>query len=256
LVNVPEFVLKIPSVEQFTQSEESMREQFPSSSERRSFLTRFSAGFTALAATVVAGRATAQAQSPTAARWQPARYEKDDWLDKIPGKHRMVFDTTKIEGFGEAIAFANNYLRTSRSDYALQNTDMAILIIARSRSTQFAYNNAMWAKYGTVLSRRADFTDPKTKQPAIINPYSSEELAELLPSRGTTLDALLKQGVQLGVCQVATRGIATAIAGSGGNVDAIYNELTSNLAANARMVPAGIITVNRAQERGYSLVTA
>ena len=234
-----------------------MSEQFPSSSERRSFLTRLSAGFTALAATVVAGGATAQGQSSAAANWQPVRHEKDDWLDKIPGKHRMVFDTTKYEGFGEAIAFANNYLRTSRTEYSLQNSDMAVLIIARSRSTQFAYNNAMWAKYGTVLSRRASFTDPKTKQPATVNPYNSEELAELLNNRGTTLDALIKQGAQFGVCQVATRGIATALAeANGGNTDAIYNELTSNLVGNARMVPAGIIIVNRAQERGYSLVTA
>jgi hypothetical protein len=234
-----------------------MSEQILSTPERRSFLTRLSAGFTALAAAMVAGGAPARAQSPTGSRWQPERYEKDDWLDKIPGKHRMVFDTTKFEGFGEAIAFANNYLRTSRSEYNLQNSDMAVLIIARSRSTQFGYNDAMWAKYGTILSRRSNYTDPKTKQPATSNPYNSEDLAESLPNRGTTLDALIKEGARLGVCQVATRGIAGAIAeATGGNTDAIYNELTSNLVPNARMVPAGIIIVNRAQERGYSLVTA
>jgi hypothetical protein len=233
-----------------------MSEQLLSTPERRSFLTRFSAGFTALMATVVAGGTTAQAQSSAGSRWQPQRYEKDDWLDKFPGKHRMVFDTTKFEGFGEAIAFANNYLRSSRSEYNLQNSDMAVLIIARSRSTQFAYNDQMWAKYGTVLSRRSSYTDPKTKQPATSNPYNSEEIAELLPNRGTTLDALIKQGAQFGVCQVATRGISGAIAeATGGNTDAIYNELTSNLVPNSRMVPAGIIIVNRAQERGYSLVT-
>src|SRR5215475_9380065 len=114
-----------------------MSEQFPSSSQRRSFLTRLSAGFAAFAATVATGT-TAQGQSSGGAHWQPELYEKDDWLDKIPGKHRMVFDTTRYEAFGEAVAFANNYLRTSRSEYNLQNTDMAVLIIARSRSTQFA----------------------------------------------------------------------------------------------------------------------
>ena len=233
-----------------------MSEQFSSSSQRRSFITRLSAGFAAFAATVATGATAAQGQSSAAARWQPELYEKDDWLDKIPGKHRMIFDTTKYEAFGEAIAFANNYLRTSRSEYNLKNSDMAVLIIARSRSTQFAYNDAMWAKYGTVLSRRANFTDPKTKQPATVNPYNSQELAELLPNRGTTLDALTKQGVLFGVCSVATRGIAGAIAeANGGNTDAINKELISNLVSNARMVPAGIIIVDRAQERGYSLVS-
>jgi intracellular sulfur oxidation DsrE/DsrF family protein len=41
----------------------------------------------------------------------------------------------------------------------------------------------------------------------------------------------------------------------GGNQDAIFNELTANIVSNARMVPAGIVAVNRAQERGYSLVS-
>jgi intracellular sulfur oxidation DsrE/DsrF family protein len=42
----------------------------------------------------------------------------------------------------------------------------------------------------------------------------------------------------------------------GGSTDTIYNELVANLISNSRMVPAGIVTVNRAQERGYSLITS
>jgi intracellular sulfur oxidation DsrE/DsrF family protein len=30
------------------------------------------------------------------------------------------------------------------------------------------------------------------------------------------------------------------------------NELAANLVGNSRLVPAGIVAVNRAQERGYS----
>jgi intracellular sulfur oxidation DsrE/DsrF family protein len=54
---------------------------------------------------------------------------------------------------------------------------------------------------------------------------------------------------------MATRAAAQLIAQkSGGNVDAIYKELTDNLVANGHMVPAGIVAVNHAQERGYSFV--
>ena len=42
----------------------------------------------------------------------------------------------------------------------------------------------------------------------------------------------------------------------GGNGDAINSELIANLVRNARMVPAGIVAVNRAQERGYTLVSS
>ena len=98
-----------------TESENNMSEQYPSSSERRSFLTRLSAGLTGFAT----GTATAQGQSTAVTRWQPERHEKDDWLDKIPGKHRLVFDTTTPAGLAEAIAYCNNFMRVNRSDYAL-----------------------------------------------------------------------------------------------------------------------------------------
>lgn len=234
-----------------------MSGQSPSSSERRSFLTRLSAGVTAFAATIAAGATTAQGQSTAGARWQPERHEKDDWLDKLPGKHRLVFDTTNPDGFGEALAFANNYVRVNRSDYSLQNSDLAVVIVARSRSTPFGYNDAIWAKYGKAIAARAEFADPKTKMAPNANLYNSADYGNQLHNRGTTLDSLLKQGVQLAVCQVATRGFAGSIAEAvGGNTDSIYDELVANILSNSRMVPAGIIVVNRAQERGYSFVSA
>ncbi len=233
-----------------------MSEQYPSSSERRSFLTRLSAGLTGFAAALATGAATAQGQSTAVTHWQPERHEKDDWLDKLPGKHRLVFDTTTPAGLGEAIAFCNNFMRVNRSDYGLKDNDLAVVIVVRARSTAFGYNDAIWAKYGNVISKRADFEDPKTKQAANSNLYNAADYGDRLNNRGTTLDSLSKQGVQLAVCSVATRGIAGAIAEAvGGNTDAINSELVANILGNARMVPAGIVAVNRAQERGYSLVT-
>jgi hypothetical protein len=35
----------------------------------------------------------------------------------------------------------------------------------------------------------------------------------------------------------------------------VFNELTANLVGNAHLVAAGIVAVNRAQERGYTLAT-
>jgi intracellular sulfur oxidation DsrE/DsrF family protein len=232
-----------------------MTRQSPSSSERRSFFTRLNAGVTSLAAIAVGGVAMAQ-QKSTAARWEPARHEKDDWFDQLPGKHRLVFDTTAHERLGEAIHFANNFIRVNRADYGLQNSDLAVVIVVRHRSTPFGYNDAMWAKYGTAIAARAGVEDPKTKLAPKINIFNSADYAELLPSRGTTLDSLFKQGLQLAVCATSTRGYAGSIAQAvGGNAEAIFNELTSNLVSNSRMVPAGIVAVNRAQERGYSLVS-
>jgi len=227
-----------------------------STSERRSFLARLSAGITAFAAVVTSG-GTAQGQSPTSTKWQPERHEKDDWLDKGLTKHRLVFDTTTPDGLGDAIAFASNFMRVNRTDYGLQTDDLAVVIVVRHRSTPFAYNDGIWAKYGIAMASRVQFMDPKTKIAPKVNVYNSADYGAQLPNRGTTLDSLLKQGVQLAVCQVATRGIAGTIAeATGGNTDAIYNELVASIGSGARMVPAGIVAVNRAQERGYSFVSA
>src|SRR3989449_10729440 len=161
----------------------------PSSSERRSFLTRLSTGVAAFAAAMAGGAATGYAQSSSGASWQPERHEKDDWMDKIPGKHRMVFDTTTPDTLGNALAFANNFIRVNRNDYGLQNSDVAVIVVVRHNSTGFGFNDAIWAKYGVPISKRANFVDPKTNDAAKANLYNASDYAQL-PNRGNTLDSL------------------------------------------------------------------
>ena len=233
-----------------------MNKPSPLPSERRSFLTRLNAGAASLTAMAVGGIAMAQQKSsPAITHFEPARHEKDDWFDQLPGKHRLVFDSTAHEGVADGILFANNFIRVNQADYGLPSKDLAVVLVVRHRATPFGFNDAMWAKYGTVIAKRAKMEDPKTKMAPKINIFNNADYVELLSSR-STIDGLTKQGVQLAVCGVSTRGYATAIAQSvDGNVDTIFNELAANLVANARVVPAGIVAVARAQERGYSLVT-
>ena len=224
---------------------------------RRSFLSRLSLGLATLGGALGAGSGTARAQSSESGRWQPARHSPDDWLDQIPGKHRFVLDSTTPDGFGNALAFLNNYFTVNQNAYGLQNGDLAVVLVARHQSTLFAYNDAIWAKYGVTITQRTNFNDPKTKQPPALNLFNSTAYGGSLTNRGTTLDSLLKRGLHLAVCQVSTRGNAGAIAtATGGTADTIYNELVANLLSNAHLVPAGIVAVNRAQERGYSLASA
>ena len=224
---------------------------------RRSFLTRLGAGVTALSATAATGTVAAEAQSVTEGRWLASRHEQDDWMDKVPGRHRFIFDTIAPDAFGMALLFSNNYFVASQDGYGLQNSDLAVIIVARHNSTPFAFNDAMWAKYGAPIAQRAGFSDPKTKQTPTTNLYNASDYGPALANRGNTLDSMLKRGVQLAVCKVATRGYAGAIAmATGGNTDTVFNELTANLVSNSHLVPAGIVAVNRAQERGYSFVHA
>lgn len=196
----------------------------------------------------------AQVKQPASARWEPVRHEKDDWLDQIPGKHRMVFDSITPETLGDAILFAGNFIKVNKSDYGLESNDLALVVVMRHLSTPFGFNDAMWAKYGTAMAKLAGFEDPKTKAAPKTNLYDAGGYGTQLHNYGTTLDSLAKQGVQFGVCSMAGHKVAGDIATAvHGNADAIFTELTANLIAGARMVPAGILIVNRAQERGYAL---
>jgi intracellular sulfur oxidation DsrE/DsrF family protein len=225
--------------------------------ERRSFFMKLQVGAAGIAA-ALGGSAIAQAKSAKpGAKWEPARHEKDAWYAETPTKHRFVFDTTTPHGFGEALMFANNFLIANKNDYGLQSSDLAIIIVARHMSTPFAYNDAIWAKYGARLSSLASFEDPKAKAPVMKNLFNASGYGGQLPNRGVTVDELVQQGVHFAVCSMATRALSDMIAQpSGGDGASINGELVANLVSNARMVPAGIVAVNRAQEYGYSLVVS
>lgn len=117
-----------------------------------------------------------------------------------------------------------------------------MVLILRHRATPFAYNNAIWAKHGVPITTRTEYNDPATNRPPAVNLFADR------------LNGSIERRVHFAVCGVSTRNYARAIAAAGGgSEDEVFQLLTASLLENARIVPAGIITVNRAQERGYSL---
>jgi len=225
--------------------------------ERRSFLSRLAAGVAIVGGTVFRSQPAA-AQSSGAPSWRPARHTQDDWLDQIPGSHRFIIDTTSAQGLGSALLYANNFFVANQQGYGLGNADAAVVIVLRHNSTGFAYTDAMWAKYSTAIGEAAgNFDDPKTKTKPTLNVYNSGNYLGALPNGGVTFDALIARGVHFAVCQMATRRFAGAIATAHKlDTEAVYKELASNLIRNSHLVSAGIVAVNRAQERGYAFANA
>lgn len=217
---------------------------------RRSFLSRI--GLSGAAFGAIMGARPADAQTP-AGTSQPARHSEDDWFDQPNAKHRLFIDTTSAEALGNAMLYTNNFFTGNRNGYGLTDQDSAVIVCLRHESAPFAFSDAMWTKYSAALTEHAHFNDPKTKQPATINIYMASGYNALLPSRGITLDANIKRGLRLAVCQLATRAIATAAArATGAKADDVFKELVDNRLPNSQIVPAGIVAVNRAQERGYT----
>lgn len=177
-------------------------------------------------------------------------------MEALPGSHRLVIDTTTPNGFGEALAFAGNFLTASQLGYQLADADNAIIIVARHFSTGYAYADAVWAKYGRQLPPGAAMNDPKTGQRPAFNLFNAAGRPDL-PSNGTTIDEIVKRGVHIAVCEMATRFFVGMMAQAvGANPDSVYKEVVVNLVGNTHMVPAGILAVSRAQERGYTVTIA
>jgi intracellular sulfur oxidation DsrE/DsrF family protein len=208
---------------------------------RRSFLARIGAAAAALGLT----SSPTDAQPAPDTPWRPAREPKDDWFDKIPGKHRLFFDATTPKGAQEAGAFASNFYTANKNDYELTDADVAVVICLRHHATPFGYSDAMWAKYGAALADSINLTDPKFGQPPTANAYLK------------SFDGLIKRGLHFAVCNMATHRISRVIARkTDGKDDDIYKELVANAIGNVHFVPAGIAAVNRAQERGYAISVA
>ena len=203
---------------------------------RRAFLSRLPAA-TALFS---GSQAAPAAPKPPA----PAHHPQDEWLDQAPAKHRVIFDTWLADKFAEAVGFAGNWVAVNKTEYGLTDADIAVVIVARHGTTPFAFNEAVWDKYGRIFAANMS-TGDKIAHP---NPSTNVHAA-----RVATLAA---QGMRLAICDLTMHGYMQIIAAeTGAKEDAIQKELLANTIGHAHVVPAGIVAVTRAQEHGYALVS-
>ncbi len=220
---------------------------------RRSFLGRLAAGSTAFGAAFAAGGAAGAPQTGSiGSDWKPGLHAIDDWLDRMPGRHRFVVDNVTAAGFGAAMAYANNFFEVNRNAYDLEYDDVAVVLLARHFSTPFAFNDAMWQKYGAAWAGPIDFNDPRTGAPPTANLYNAGSVPGL-GNRGLTLDAMFEKGMKVALCEVAARGFAgMAARAADADSDAVFEEIMDNRLSGVQPVPAGIVAISRAQERGYT----
>ena len=222
----------------------------PKPTTRRKVLTGAAA-----AAAVTLAPGAARAQAP-ASRYAPARHSQDEWLDGVPGRHRTIVDCASTASAGAGILYANNLYVANAKSYSLKEADVAVVVCLRHFATVFAFNDAVWAKYGQALSDAVKFTDPKTGQAPSTNLLDTAGYG-MLPSAGMTISSVAKRGTQFAVCDMATNMLAGLVATSTKGVqEAVYTEFVRNLIPNSHLMAAGVVAVNRAQEYGYTLLTA
>jgi intracellular sulfur oxidation DsrE/DsrF family protein len=207
---------------------------------RRAFLARMP-----FAATLMPSpQQPAPAAAPPAERPAPMRHAQDDWLDHAPTKHRTVFDMWMADKVGETVGFAGNWIRINKDEYGLADGDIALVLIARHGAAPFAFNDAIWTKYGRIFAANMSANDKVAHPNPTTNTYA------------TRIANLSKQGLRLAICSLTMGSYVRTIAQETGQErEAVDKELRANGIGSAQFVPAGIVTVTRAQERGYALVS-
>jgi hypothetical protein len=221
---------------------------------RRSFMARLGGALAGATAAILATPVRAMPQTPAAPPWKPTRHLLDDWFDELPGQHRVFFDAVTGTGAGEALQFCSNFRTASQFGYQLGDGDNALVIGLRHWATPFAYSDAVWSKYGSIFSDRIHFVDPKTNTAPVINVYLTKGYGMQLPNRENTFPEAVQHRVHFAVCDMATRAMSGLIATQRQlKYEDVYAELRGSAHANSHFMAAGVVAVNRAQERGYAI---
>ncbi|HYV98504.1 MAG TPA: hypothetical protein VE967_13700 [Gemmatimonadaceae bacterium] len=220
--------------------------------KRRGFLTRLAAGTAAFSAAFAIPR-SAQAEHVL------ETHELDKWLDDFKGEHKQIYDCVTKDKVGDMM-FANNFITANVSDYGFKQEDINSIVSFRHQATAFALNDAMWEKYkiGEALDVPARPAGRGGAPPA--NADSTRSAADSTPAPRATANPQMRQitsmgnrGVQFTVCSLALRAVSGTYARRLNlQQEDVRQDLLANLVPKCRPVAAGVIIVNRAQEKGFT----
>src|SRR5512139_1399614 len=146
---------------------------------RRGFL-----GFTAAAATI--GLAAA---APAAKAAQGPSTPFTQWLDSIPGTHKVALDVREPGG-GMHNAWAWVYLFTGPKAYDMAESDMGVAMVLRHNAIPLALGDSAWQKY--KLGEFFKIDDPATGKAAVRNPFYATMAEPFLPDMA--LQKLIERG--------------------------------------------------------------
>jgi intracellular sulfur oxidation DsrE/DsrF family protein len=223
---------------------------------RRFFVSRLAATAAALGVT------SAVACSPTgsdAARVSQAgtpagtkQTELDTWIASFSGPQKCIYDSISPAGAADGVLYARNLITLSHDELGTTDPEMSVIVSFRHMATPFAYNDAMWAKY-PALAELTKYDDATTKKRATRNVLLHDNV---MGFSDASIPGLGGRGVQFAACGAATTFIAGALAGKTGDAKAIAAELAANLVPGARLVPAGVVVLQRAQKGGFAYTFA
>jgi intracellular sulfur oxidation DsrE/DsrF family protein len=175
----------------------------------------------------------------------PGGSEFEQWLGKIKGKHKQVFDCPTPNN-GLPLAWARVFLMTN-SSVGTPESDVTAVLVLRHNGIPLGMESRLWEKY--KFGEMFNFEET-AKTPATANPFWEPKDGSL-PLPGMGIDALMKSGVLFGICDMALT-VYSKMTAEKMKMDAaeVKKDWVSGIFPGIQIVPSGVLAVNRAQEHG------
>ena len=174
----------------------------------------------------------------------------DAWLDGLKGKHRQLFDAPQPEG-GIPLVHIMNYYDTYNKAYSVPDKDLNAVLTFYGATTFYGLNDAMWAKYKLGEFMKTD--DPATTKPTVRNLWRAEPTVIGMKLPQASVESLQKRGATFIVCNNALTIFAGLVAQARQlDAQAVYADMKANILPGVTLVPAMVIAIEKAQERGLA----
>jgi hypothetical protein len=165
---------------------------------------------------------------------------EDPWMKRVTGAHRVVFHS-HMPTEGLALRWAQTFLDTQKTAYGIREADCTVAVGMNGRSIGWFFNDTLWGKYPTIGEVMG--------MPGMTNPMANS--VATLTARHVILLACANSirasgGRFLPAEQRADRERTTAFG----------EEVRANLLPGVEVVPAMIVTLQQAQDRGCRYIYA
>lgn len=231
-----------------------------SPTHRREFLGQVAASAIVLAgaacATPMSAAQTAATPSPSQPGTTPASKWDDSWTTRLTSRHKAVFDSPEIaENATLGVSQATRYIN---GVHDALGAEAQTVVVIRHQSIPFAFNDAMWEKYGIGEQAKVKIGDAWATKNPLSGPRPGRGGANANANNSANADRpqsnlawLASHGHILLGCDLATRGYAQTLADkTKSTMQAVYDELKANLVTGMILQPNGVYAILRAQEAG------
>ena len=213
-----------------------------SSTSRRKFINTLAVGATGVLA-------TASAFAKPSFEMTAAVNDAEEWMKKIKGKHKIVYDAPEPHD-GFPVIWSWVFYQTNNAT-GTSDSDQTAVVVLRHNAIAMAMEDRLWDKYkfGEIFK----INDNNTKSPARRNVFYDPKGADFPIPAIEGIKRLQERGVMFCVCDTAL----TVVSGFLGQAinqkpEDIKKDWVAGLLPGIQIVPSGVWALARAQERGCS----